>query len=414
MNESNGSQEPLDVQSPYPLDTRIVLKRLQSIEEQLAQLIVALHQSSSNSSASIQQSTTQATQSEKTTNEQAGQPRNSEFEQYRDLARLVYEQARDYNKLLQEQSSMQVNLNTTVANQITSMAEQLKKLMGDQLNPPSETAVPQNVSPQDSPDAKSDEKESSSEHITCLVALPSEENDGNFQTVVLPALRQVLELDPFYWQVVCEDEKFFESLEQLNVLTWLKHAQAYIADISSGNFKVMIELGAMLSARKPDQLLLVLNREESTHNFTGILGRIIGMHIQYPSTNTSTSHDIDKVAEALRKQILKRNDDISKLKQRKTAHYLSPLFLTEDHITDETVATNLSKKFITIEAFLSAPEEKYRHLATAAGVSVQMVDGVKATIIEKLRKSGIIDELKELGVPIEGGKHDEQPPKPSQ
>ncbi len=406
MSESDGSQEQLDLQSPYPLDTRIVLKRLQSIEEQLAQLIVALRQSSSNSSASIQQSTAQATQSEKTTNEQAGQPRNSEFEQYRDLARLVYEQARDYTKLLQEQSSIQVNLNTTVANQITSMAEQLKKLMGDQLNPPSETAMPLNVTPQDSSDVKGDEKESSSGHITCLVALPSEENDGNFQTVVLPALRQVLELDPFYWQVVCEDEKFFESLEQLNVLAWLKHAQAYIADISSGNFKVMIELGAMLSARKPNQPLLVLKREESTHNFTGILGRIIGMHIQYPSTNTSTSHDIDRVAEALRKQILKHGDDKSELNTKKKAHYLSSLLLIKECKLEKDTAESLSRAFITMQAAVKADQAgTFQSLASSAGLPLHMVNGVKEFITKKLNQ--LVDNT-------EGGKHDEQPPKPSQ
>ncbi len=122
------------------------------------------------------------------------------------------------------------------------------------------------------------------DHIICMVALPFRDNQTfPYETVLLPAIRRVLELKPYYWQVVRADEQYFEETIERNVGVWMQRAQAYIADISDLNSNVLMELGYMRWGRrggKEKQPVVVLERIDATsHKISDLAGVI---RITYP------------------------------------------------------------------------------------------------------------------------------------
>ncbi len=364
-----------------PLDTSIkstetvenhILKQLRSMDRQLGYMSTAQYEVTSDPIRSGQRGPSQKVSVENPTNvatDQLGashdeQSRNfnqSMIEQARVLSESVHEQAMSINKLLQGQTVVQASIGTT--NQIP---------------------VLHNVPLTNSLGEKEELPKSCTEHIVCLVALPSSEKDDSFHKVLLPALRRVLELKPYYWQVVCEDERIYESIEQLNFLAWLNRAQAYIADITLGSFKVMIELGAMLSAKNPDQPLLVLKEEKCTQHFADMLG-MVGLIFEYPQTQKGDEWDVKRVAEQLEKHF-HNHEGISELNKGKKAHYLSSLFFMQGGDAglnlNEDIARKLSREFTTMqEAVQKTGEDAFRRRAEATGLNSGSVNEVRSKII---------------------------------
>ncbi len=186
----------------------------------------------------------------------------------------------------------------------------------------------------------------SPKHIICFVALPFEDTEKfAYKTVLLPALRTVLERHPYYWQVGRADDKGFADTIYDNVAAWMKLAHAYIADISDLNPNVMMELGYMYWARKPGQPLMVLERQGTGQHLSDLAGFI---RISYP--NLSDRHAIEDVAKALAEEFDKKN--IQSLNATKLHHYLSPLMLEEIGASDQ-ISKALARAYVTMEAFVA-------------------------------------------------------------
>lgn len=217
------------------------------------------------------------------------------------------------------------------------------------------------------------------DHITCMVALPFKDKEHfAYETVLLPALREVLEQEPYWWQVVRADAKYLENFVRPNVATFMNRAHAYIAEISDVNPNVMMELGYMLWADSVrGRPLLVLERK-GTGQHLADLGDLIRIH--YP--NATGPNAVSVIAEALRMEFAKKAD-LQKLNQQKRAHYLSPLLLKGHFGQNPKVAEALSRHFPTMEDFGAATMDQIR--AKVPALSRGVARGLKEDIADLLR-----------------------------
>lgn len=220
-------------------------------------------------------------------------------------------------------------------------------------------------------------------HIECFVAMPFNDDENfMYKTVLLPAIREALELDPYYWQVVRADEHYFEDIIQNNVGAWMKRVQAYIADVSDENPNVMMELGYMLWAKQPGQPLIVLRRTGTSRTISDLAGFI---YAYYPAVSGGDHYAIQQIADTLRDDFAKHLG-MQNLNGKKQAHYLSPLYLGKEFRLSQGVAEKLSKDFVTLESVEAATDDAFRYKATAAGLPPAFIGAVKTAIIEKLKE----------------------------
>jgi molecular chaperone HtpG len=216
-------------------------------------------------------------------------------------------------------------------------------------------------------------------HIICFVALPFKDNDTfKYETVLLPALREALELKPYHWQVVRADERYFEDIIQNNIRVWMDRVQVYIADVSDENPNVMMELGYMLWTRETGQPLVVLKRSDTNPTISDLAGFI---YTVYPAVSSGDMYDIQKVTDALKKDFARR-DDMQNLNKKKEAHYLSALYLEKKFGSGQ----KLSEYFNTMESVEAASPDEFREKAIAAGIPPGFVGAVRKTIIEELKE----------------------------
>jgi hypothetical protein len=218
-------------------------------------------------------------------------------------------------------------------------------------------------------------------HIICFVALPFEDTEKfAYKTVLLPALRTVLEQHPYYWQVGRADDKGFADTIYHNVDAWMQLAHAYIADISDLNPNVMMELGYMYWARKPGQPLMVLERLGTGQHLSDIAGFI---RISYP--DLSGRYAIEDVAKALADEFDNRQD-IQSLNATKLHHYLSPLVL-EEIGASEQVAKDLARVYVTMEAFSVAKVKDICRNVRGLSNHTPLATGYKNAVASLLKES---------------------------
>lgn len=175
-------------------------------------------------------------------------------------------------------------------------------------------------------------------HIQCLVALPFDEA----YTPVLEALRDVLEVAPYFWQVVRADKRYFKNDVSNNLAAWVTRAHCYVVDISELNENVMMELGLMYWAY-PNRPLILVQQEGTQHRVVDLGARF---RIKYPWGDPPNQ---ESIAAALRGEI-KKFDDIMNLKGE--AHYLSPRLMRADFIQPK-LANALAERFETVEELLA-------------------------------------------------------------
>ena len=188
----------------------------------------------------------------------------------------------------------------------------------------------------------------SPKHVICFVAMPfSDSGIVRYETVLLPALREVLEQYPYYWQVGRADDKYFSQTIFDNIAHWMKRAHIYIADISELNPNVMMELGYMYWAKKPRQPLFVL---ESSNNIGQHLTDLAGV-IRIRYTPSSGTHAVDDVAKELSDEFDKRRP--IQIPNARNEHYFSDLFILNILGADAWFADVLSKKYVTMENFVN-------------------------------------------------------------
>lgn len=209
-------------------------------------------------------------------------------------------------------------------------------------------------------------------HVVCFVALPfTDKPTFAYHTVLLPALREVLELAPYYWQVGRADDSYFKDTIYENVAFWMNQAHAYIADISDLNPNVLLELGYMYWGKKPGQPLIILERSDAPQNPVDLAGVI---RIRYPAERGN--HAIEDVALSLKEEFGKRQD-IQRLNAGNRHHYLSSLLLSRELRLNDQLVQPLTREYVTMEAL---------NAANIADIC-QRVPGLRADMARIIQKS---------------------------
>jgi molecular chaperone HtpG len=219
-------------------------------------------------------------------------------------------------------------------------------------------------------------------HIVCFVALPFKDTkEFAYKTVLLPALRKVLEQHPYYWQVGRADDWMHAGTIYENVAAWMQRARAYVADISDLNPNVMMELGYMYWARKDNQPLFVLQREGTDQHLSDLSGLI---RISYPAI--TGRHAVEDIADALRDDFGRRTD-IQTLNASKRYHYLSPEILEEKCSISPQLAKALAQEAETMEAFRDATSETLWRRLRNSGIDIpqNLVPTCQKTIANLLK-----------------------------
>ncbi len=175
-------------------------------------------------------------------------------------------------------------------------------------------------------------------HITCFVALPfNDEYD-----ILLEALRDVLEVAPYFWQVERADSKYFKNSAPNNVGEWIARSQCYIVDISESNESVMMELGHMYWGYQ-GRSLIVLHRD-------GIQRRIADLDLLRIAYPWADSPNQTRIANALRREF-EKFDELKELKVQ--AHYLSVrLIRSTVRWIQADVADAVAERYSTVEEFV--------------------------------------------------------------
>jgi hypothetical protein len=224
----------------------------------------------------------------------------------------------------------------------------------------------------------------SNKHITCLVILPFNDrlNDLPFlyEAVLLPALRNVLEQAPYYWQLAYSNDRSFDDTIDLNIEAWMKRAQAYLVDTSDRDPDVMMELGSIRRAKR-QQPLIVLERDGTNHlpDKSGIT------RISYPNANGT--HAIDEISEALGTAFGEKSS-IQELNSTKKAHYLSPLLLRNElQIGDDQLAKDLARVYVTMEAFSVAKVKDICRNVRGLSNHAPLATGYKNAVASLLKES---------------------------
>lgn len=226
-------------------------------------------------------------------------------------------------------------------------------------------------SPQPLPDPEQ------TKHITCFVALPFSDE----YNALIEALRDVLEVAPYFWEVRRADERYFKDTIEFNIVKWIDRSQCFAVDLSERNPNVMMELGYMYW-KYPDRPLLLLQREGSDRLPIDIATHL---DIKYPWNNNKP--DQNSIARKLRTEI-GRHDTLKNLQGKE--HYLSErLFKNFDWIAYPIVDA-LVQHYKTVEDFVS--EEPDTALAKLSPQVQSLGRGIVEEIQHRLRK---ICELQE-------------------
>ena len=119
----------------------------------------------------------------------------------------------------------------TLGSTISTILSEAIKLVKNPEEQREEMYVHLNASPTDRQLSPTDQQ-----HTICFVALPFKDDEKfKYETVLLPALRKILEGKPYYWQVVRADARYYANTIDRNIAEWIKRAHVYIADISDLN-----------------------------------------------------------------------------------------------------------------------------------------------------------------------------------
>ncbi|MGB8348741.1 MAG: hypothetical protein WCD86_27930 [Ktedonobacteraceae bacterium] len=215
-------------------------------------------------------------------------------------------------------------------------------------------------------------------HISCYVSLPQIDDDIFSHKVLLSALRQILECNPFYWQVGCRDDKLvYRQPECSKCLTgnntskgnrdcWLRCSDMFIADIKDWSPDVVADLGIIYAMRMMGEegrlsIILKPDKQDATGRFTAYdlddFGETISIpHDLISGGNMSEEQAIDYSIQQVKQRLVSVFSDqrLSGLKKPRE-HYLSALWIEEKcRYTDKNMNGAISKKYITMEAFREA------------------------------------------------------------
>ena len=239
---------------------------------------------------------------------------------------------------------------------------------------------------------ESTQPQAKKEYVICLAVLPSKGKKGfDYKGILLPALRTVLELDPYYWQVAALTDKVYGETILENLKGWIEkeHPQVYILDMSDTSHPRQVDrvIGYLFSVAEVSPILIIALEHKGTKKVPDAeQGKMVS--IEYtPSIDQHAVQDIAKELDAA----FKNRDSIQQLTGTSYAHYLSPLYLQRS--VSEGVAKILSSTYKTMEAFAKAKTEHIRSCLRQQNLDDMAQEtalGCQKSIKKSLKASGIL------------------------
>ncbi len=225
-------------------------------------------------------------------------------------------------------------------------------------------------------------------HTICLATLPAEApTTFAYRSILLPALQEVLEQGPYYWQVITTDQVYYEETFERNFVACVHQAHAFVADISDPDPNMMLELGYIRWGRDADRPLVLLEREGTRNDLPNLAGF---NRIRYPDARGQ--HALSDFAQALRAGFAKHKA-LQELNRKKSAHFLSPLLLSNTFNIQKDVAEQLSRAFVTMENFVNASIGDIRQRTNLSpGIARGIQQDIEYYHKQLKRSEGIISE----------------------
>jgi len=211
---------------------------------------------------------------------------------------------------------------------------------------------------------------SQTEHISCFVAMPFDEQ---FQPL-LKALKLVLEDKPYGWEVIRADSRLLGLTISANVEAHIARSHCYLADISDKNPNVFLEIGAM--GHYKGRPLIYLCREDAKEEIAADLKGIL--YHTYTQWNREQP-DIEALAEQLRGE-LGRRTDLDSLKNAGQKTFLSADLLVRYDQCSRGLADRISQNYKNVEAFLAVSSQ----------------DIAEALSLTRSRDKGAIDDAQDF------------------
>ncbi len=188
--------------------------------------------------------------------------------------------------------------------------------------------------------------------ITCFVAMPFSNPQAN---TLYKALEQVLEDEPFFWNVIRADEQVTDARLWKSVEQQMSRAHCFIAEVTNHNPNVMIEIGRMEVFKRP---LLLLKQKDSQELPADIRERL---YVEYADNESG-----EKLVESLREQILRQQ----RFCQQEGEKYLSEVILKKIEGLNEQLCRKIAREFETCDDFMSVEPDT---IAPRLGVSPLLV-----------------------------------------
>ena len=217
----------------------------------------------------------------------------------------------------------------------------------------------------------------SNKHIICLVILPFKNGPNalhfDYDSVLLPALQNVFEQHPYYWQVAYSNDKVHDDTFDINTEMWMKQAQTYIVDVTDRDPDVMVKFGNIESqAKRRKQPIFILEREGAPQlpSKSGITS------ISY--RDLSGPHAIDDITKDLAFAFAGK-PKVKEILRTSHYHYMSYLLLMREEFSmSKETAIALSSNYQTMESFQSAPLDDI--CKTILGLSRQIARGYQEAV----------------------------------
>jgi molecular chaperone HtpG len=189
-------------------------------------------------------------------------------------------------------------------------------------------------------------------HASICVILPGKPE----YDLVEQALKQVLEDDPYYFELVRSEVAFAGTSSQVDLPRLLTEADSVLADITHGPPTLMFALG-LLSAKKPEKPIVMLTRQNNGAPPLVIEGNSL-INFEIPKEGDSTGiHTLEvKFREAFGSI-----QALTELQEKRAERYLSTTYIRRRDLRGllkPNEAEAIAKGFRTIEEFEKADVEE--------------------------------------------------------
>ena len=193
--------------------------------------------------------------------------------------------------------------------------------------------------------------------ITCFVAMPF---NNHRRDRLYSALEQILEDEPYFWNLIRADETVADARLWKNVAAQIESAHCHIAEVTEHNPNVMIEIGRMEAYGRPVVLIKQKNAPSPPADLRERL------HVEYDGEG-------DNLVENLREDIAKQKQFVN----QQGEPYLSVTLLKKIQGLSEQFCKKIADQYESCTDFISASPEQ---VSEKLGINVLFIKAAQEYI----------------------------------